>query len=89
MNYEVFYFNKQVEIDFVVYSKRRVIELIQVCETLQDKKTLNREVRALINAFPELQPQALRIITAEEKSIIEKNGQRIEVIPVIKWLLEA
>ncbi len=87
-NYEVYYYKKQVEIDFVVYSKGRVTELIQVSESLKDKITYNREVRALIQASSDLDPNELRIITENEELIINQDGQRIEVIPVIKWLLE-
>ncbi len=89
MNYEVFYYKKQVEIDFVLYRNGRVIELIQVSESIKDKKTYNREVRSLIQGSSELESQELKIITEDEEFIIKQNGQRIEVIPVIKWLLES
>jgi len=88
MNYEVFYYKKQVEIDFVLYRNGRVIELIQVSESIKDKKTYNREVRSLIQGSSELESQELKIITEDEEFVIKQNGQRIEVIPVIKWLLE-
>jgi len=87
-NYEIFYYKKQFEIDFVIYSNRRVIELIQVCERLFDKRTKSREVRALINAATELNSNGLKIITAEEDEIIEENGHKIKVVPVVDWLLE-
>lgn len=89
MNYEVFYYKKQVEIDFVVYRKGKVTELIQVSESLKEKRTYNREVRALIQASSDLKPKELRIITQNEELTINQGGQQIEVIPVIKWLLEA
>ena len=87
MNYEIFYYKKQFEIDFVILSKGKVTELIQVSKSLLDKKTLNREVRALILASNELKPKKLRIITENEESTIEQDDQQIEVIPVLKWLL--
>ncbi|MCP4311629.1 MAG: ATP-binding protein [Bacteroidetes bacterium] len=87
MNYEIFYYKKQFEIDFVIFSKGKVTELIQVSKSLLDKKTLNREVRALILASNELKPKKLRIITENEESTIEQDDQQIEVIPVLKWLL--
>jgi len=62
--------------------------LIQVCESLLDKRTYNREVRALTQASVDLKPEVLRIITQNEEHIIDQDGQRIEVIPVIKWLLQ-
>lgn len=87
-NYEIFYYKKQFEIDFVIYSNRHVIELIQVCESLFDKRTKSREVRALINAASELNSNGLKIITAEEDEIIEENGHKIKVVPVVDWLIE-
>jgi predicted AAA+ superfamily ATPase len=88
MNYEVFYYKKQVEIDFVLYRNGRVIELIQVSESIRDKKTYNREVRSLIQGSTELESKELKIITEDEEFVIKQNGQQIEVVPVIKWLLE-
>ena len=88
MNYEVFYYKKQVEIDFVLYRNGRVIELIQVSESMRDKKTYNREVRSLIQGSTELESKELKIITEDEEFVIKQNGQQIEVVPVIKWLLE-
>ncbi len=87
-NYEIFYYKKQFEIDFVIYSNRHVIELIQVCESLFDKRTKSREVRALINAASELNSNGLKIITADEDEIIEENGHKIKVVPVVDWLIE-
>ena len=87
-NYEIFYYKKQFEIDFVIYRNRHVIELIQVCESLFDKRTKSREIRALINAASELNSNNLTIITAEEDEIIEENGNRIQVVPVVDWLIK-
>jgi predicted AAA+ superfamily ATPase len=87
MKSEIFYYKKQFEVDFVIVSHGIVTELIQVSESLLDKKTLNREVRALMQASSELKPKKLSIITENEESLIVQDDQRIEVIPVIKWLL--
>lgn len=88
MNYEIFYYKKQYEVDFVIFSKGKVNELIQVSKSLSDKKTFNREVRALILASKELKPEKLLIITENEEFVIDQDNQQIEVIPVIKWLLK-
>lgn len=88
LNYEVFYYKKQFEIDFVIFSNGKVSELIQVSKSLKDPKTFKREIRALIQASSELRPKRLCIITENEESLITQNGQQIEVIPVVKWLLK-
>lgn len=86
-NYEVFYYKKQVEIDFALFNNGKIIELIQVAESIEDKKTYNREVRALKFAYSELKPKTLKLITLHDESMIKFDDQQIEVVPVIKWLL--
>lgn len=87
LNYEVFYFKKNIEVDFVIYSNQLVQELIQVCLTLLDTKTLYREIRALKIAARELKPFKMTIITLNEKQEITEDGNTIQVIPVTEWLL--
>ena len=77
MNYEVFYYKKQVEIDFVLYRNGRVIELIQVSESIRDKKTYNREVRSLIQGSTELESKELKIITEDE---LDNGKKQIDLI---------
>ncbi len=87
LQYEIYYYKKQIEVDFVIYSNRKILELIQVAYSISDPKTLKREVRALITAANELNPVKLTIITLEEKEEINENGVIIHVIPVTDWLL--
>lgn len=63
--------------------------MIQVSENLADKKTYNREIRTLMQASTVLKPKAMKIITLHDAYIIDMDGQQIEVVPVIKWLLNA
>ena len=63
--------------------------MIQVSENLADKKTYNREIRALMQASTVLKPKAMKIITLHDEYMIDMDGQQIEVVPVIKWLLNA
>ncbi len=87
LNYELFYYKKQIEVDFVIYINRQVQEIIQVCLTLTDIKTLNREIKALKLAASELNPLKITIITLDEKQELTENGLTIHVIPVVEWLL--
>ncbi len=86
--FEIYYYKKLYSVDFVIYSKGQVTTLIQVSESLQDKVTRNREVRALLNASAELSPLELKIITLDENMSIEEDGCSIDVVSVINWLLE-
>ncbi len=86
--YEVFYYKKNVEVDFLIYRQRNVHELIQVSLSIENKKTRDREIRALLTANRELKATKLTIITMNEEDKIEQDGMIINVIPVINWLLE-
>ncbi|MCD6202122.1 MAG: ATP-binding protein [Bacteroidales bacterium] len=87
--YEVFYYKKQVEVDFVVYRHRQVQELIQVTQTLADPATLKREIRALSVANKELHAGRLTIITLDEEDLLYTGeGIPIHVIPIAEWLLK-
>lgn len=73
------------ETDFVLRSGNRIETLIQVCYDLSSPKTEKREVDSLVECAAELQCDRLVIVTWGEERVIEKNGYRIEVMPVRKW----
>lgn len=73
------------EVDFVTRDGNRIESLIQVCYDLSSPKTEKREVDSLIECAAELQCDRLVIVTWGEERVIEKNGYRIEVMPVMKW----
>ena len=73
------------ETDFVTRQGNRIETLIQVCYDLSSPKTEKREVDSLIECAGELKCDHLMIITWDEERVIEKNGYRIEVVPVMKW----
>jgi len=84
--YEVYYYKSRVEVDFVIYSGRKVRELIQVTMSMEDSKTRNREVRAILEASNQLDCDKLTIITLNESQTMENNGKSIRVVPVIDWI---
>jgi hypothetical protein len=88
LDYGVFYYKKNCEVDFVIYHKRKVIELIQVTLSIEDSKTLKREVRSLITASHDLAVTKLTILTIRDEQVLIEEDLRIEVKPVVKWLLE-
>ena len=89
-NYELFYYKKQVEVDFVIYSNRKVLEIIQVAQTIKDSKTLKREIRALRSANNELKAKKLTIVTMDEKKVLSEKGSiPIHIVPVTEWLLSS
>ncbi|OGW46204.1 MAG: hypothetical protein A2Y66_07195 [Nitrospirae bacterium RBG_13_41_22] len=88
LDYEVYYYKKNCEVDFVIYQKRKVIELIQVTISLEDSKTLKREVRSLITASHDLNATKLTIISLREERELTAEGLKIKVKPVVDWIME-
>jgi predicted AAA+ superfamily ATPase len=65
--------------------------LIQVSQTLEDKKTKQRELRALIKAKNELKASddaKLYIITMDDASVETIDNNQIQIINILEWLLE-
>ena len=79
----LYYYNRNVEVDFFVPEEGLGI---QVSYSIEDAATRKREVSALI-ALNKLYPlkQAL-IITYDEEETIETEWLTIEVVPIWKWV---
>lgn len=80
----LFYYNRNIEIDFCVPTEKIAI---QVAYTLSDDSTYDREVgglRKFLKAFPDYQGM---IITRDHEDSIEVDGKPIAVVPVCQWLL--
>ena len=86
--YEIFYYKDTIEVDFVIYSNRKVIELIQVALSLDDQKTRKREIRGLLAANEALNAEKLTIITLNQKEEIPVGNRVIQAVPITNWLLE-
>jgi predicted AAA+ superfamily ATPase len=80
--------NNNLEIDFVIQESKKVTQLIQVCESLSNEKTRERELTALTTAMSELGLTHGMILTLDESDIIKLNqNQIIHVVPVYQWLI--
>ncbi len=73
------------EVDFVVSERGRVTELIQVTKSLEDAG--EREISPLLKAARKLRCRNLVVVTWDEDETIEKNGFRVKVKPLWKFLL--
>ncbi len=83
---KLYFYNKNIEVDFLIPEDGYAI---QVCTTLADADTKEREVGALIKLDKMENFKRMVIVTLdEEDSISISNGKIIEVIPAWKWLLE-
>lgn len=85
---EVFYWdNYNVECDFIIKSRRRIIEAFQVCSELNIENR-KREIDGLIGALKEFRLKEGVILTESTDDEIKVEGFKIRIIPVWKWLLK-
>jgi predicted AAA+ superfamily ATPase len=87
-NFDIYYYNNNCEIDFVIAKSGHIQQLIQVSLSLENEKTRKREISALLKCADELRCNNLKVITQDEKETILENGKKIEVVSVIDWLCE-
>lgn len=73
------------EVDFVLRKGTHIEQLVQVCYDMSNAKTEKREVDSLAECAEELNCSHLVIVTNNEERCIEKDGYRIDVVPVAKW----
>jgi uncharacterized protein len=89
-DFELFYWKdiQHREVDFVVKKGTKIYQLIQVCWTLTDHRTKERELRGLAKAMEEFKTNRAIIITEDEEGEEAVAGETIAVIPLWKWLLD-
>ena len=73
------------EVDFVLRQGAHIERLVQVCYDLSSPKTEKREVDAIVECAGELKCDNLTIVTYDDERTIEKDGYRIDVIPISKF----
>lgn len=73
------------EVDFVLRKGTHIEQLVQVCYDMSNAKTEKRELDSLAECAEELNCSHLVIVTNNEERCIEKDGYRIDVVPVAKW----
>ena len=83
---DVYYYKNGYEVDFVLVSDNKVVELIQVSVDISAQKTFNREVNALFRAGAELRCNNLTLITLNEDRTYKVDNQNINIVSVLNWL---
>ncbi len=82
---------QQEEVDFVIQEGIKIKQLIQVCVNLNDAKTKDRELRALLKAGREMKCSNLLVLTDNYSGseLVDWYGMKAKVrfIPVWEWLL--
>ena len=73
------------EVDFVLHQGVHIERLVQVCFELSSPKTVKREVDAIVECAGELKCDNLTIVTYDDERTIEKDGYKIDVVPIAKF----
>lgn len=81
---DVYYYNKEVELDFYIPSKKHGI---QACYSLVGGDTEEREVRALTKFHSLYGLERAEIVTYSEERVIHTASLDIQVVPLAKWIL--
>ncbi len=76
------------EVDFVISEGRRVKFAFQVCYSLQDRETRDREVNALLSGMEYFKLKEGTIITKDYGGEEKVGARKIKFVPLWKWLLE-
>lgn len=80
----MYYFNRNIEVDFYVPDEGLAV---QASYRMSDESTLEREIKALV-ALDSLYPlKKALIVTYEDEGMMERDGLKIEIVPVWKWVL--
>lgn len=85
---EVYYWKNKGEVDFVIKEGLKPKELIQVCWDVEEPKTKEREVKALLEAMKEFKLKHGVIITEDYEGEEKIKGKKIKFKPLWKWLLK-
>ncbi len=81
---QVFYYQKGIEVDFYLPSEGMAI---QVCYSMADDATKERECKALRKLHHTFPLKRAIILTSDEEGAVEYDGLSIELIPMWKWEL--
>ena len=73
------------EVDFVLRKGAQIERLVQVCYDMSNPKTEKREVDSIVECAGELKCSNLVIVTNNDKRTIEKDGYKIDVVPISEF----
>lgn len=84
---DVFYYrDRQWEVDFVIAANGCVEQLIQVSYDVSMPKTLNREIRGLVNAADKFDCGNLLLVNFDREGEVEAGGRTVRLVRAAEWL---
>jgi uncharacterized protein len=84
-NPEIYYFAEKGECDFIVFSNRKIWDVIQACYILTPDN-LDRELNGLLEAIAFFKLKQGTIVTRNQKDRYEKNGLIVKVVPAHEYM---
>ena len=86
---EVFFWKnkKQQEVDFVIKKVLKVTQLIQVCWSVKNEKTKQREIEGLLSGMETFDLKEGIILTEDYEDIEKYDQKEIRYISLWKWLI--
>ena len=84
---KVYYHHNKLECDFVIKEKNSITHAIQVCWSMHDNKTKQREINGLLDAMTAYQLKEGLILTEDESDSMAIDDKIINIMPVWLWLL--
>ncbi|MFA5796946.1 MAG: ATP-binding protein [Candidatus Woesearchaeota archaeon] len=87
---EIYYYKttNNLEVDFAVKEGKKITQFIQVCLSISDFNTRERELRALWKAMEEQHLSEGLILTKDTEETIHHDKKKIMILPVWKWLIK-
>jgi predicted AAA+ superfamily ATPase len=85
-NKEIFFHKEKYECDFLIRNGSSIVEALQVTQNLSENK--EREIQGLLEALNHYNLSQGLILTTDHEEIIHKDGKKIIIQPIWKWLLE-
>lgn len=86
---QIFYYSDQShECDFIVLRPEQPPLPIQVCWTMEQFQTRDREIKGLLKACKYAVVKEGLILTLGESAKLEQDGVEIQILPAWKWMLE-
>ncbi len=86
-NNDVFYYGNNNECDFITKKGTKITEAIQVCYAL-NKDNKDRELAGLLEAMDAFKIKKGMLLTNEQTEEIMLRGNKIQILPVYKWMLK-
>jgi len=89
-NYDFFFYKTRSGkgVDFLLKKGIKAEQLIQVCYRIDELKTKEREIKALVEASRDLDCNNLLVITWDYEASEIIKGMEVIFIPLWKWLLQ-